>query len=139
MNDCLFCKIVEGEIPSHKIYEDEKFLAFLDVNPINPGHTLIIPKEHSRNILEMNSLLLSKMIILIKKLSIHIKEKINADGINVMINNEKEAGQIIFHTHIHIIPRFKGDGFGHWKGTEYKKGEAEKIKKILETNKIITS
>ncbi|MCK4918615.1 MAG: HIT domain-containing protein [Candidatus Pacebacteria bacterium] len=134
MDDCLFCKIVAEEIPSHKIYEDEKFLAFLDINPINKGHILVIPKKHSRNILEMKDSLSGELMILVKKLATHIKNKLNADGINITINNEADAGQIIFHTHIHIIPRFKNDGFKHWNGIAYPKGEAEKIQSILKLN-----
>ncbi len=134
MNDCLFCKIVAGEIPSYKVYEDERFLAFLDINPVNRGHTLIVPKKHSKSLLEMEDNLASEMVILIKTLAKHIKEKLNADGINIMSNIEAPAGQIIFHTHIHIIPRFKNDGFKHWHGTEYKKNEAQKIQEILKTN-----
>ncbi len=133
MSDCLFCKIVAGEIPSYKIYEDKNYLAFLDINPVNKGHILVIPKEHSRNILEMENNLSGEMMILIKKLGKQLKEKLNADGINIISNIDAPAGQIIFHTHIHIIPRFKGDGFKHWEGTEYQKNEAEKIQKLLES------
>ncbi|MFH0846176.1 MAG: HIT family protein [Patescibacteria group bacterium] len=129
--DCLFCKIVAGEIPCHKIYEDAKFLAFLDISPVNKGHTLIIPKKHSRNILEMNETLLGEMMVLVKKISNNIKTQLKADGINIMSNNEAEAGQIIFHTHIHIIPRFKEDGFHHWSGKAYTEGEIEETQKIL--------
>ena len=131
MNDCLFCKIVAGEIPSYKVYEDENFLAFLDINPINQGHVLVIPKEHSKNMLEMEDKLAGELMILIKKLAQHIKKKLNADGINIMSNIDAQAGQIIFHTHFHIIPRFKNDGFKHWHGTEYKENEAKKIQEIL--------
>ncbi len=134
MNDCLFCKIVAGEIPSQKIFEDENFLAFLDINPVNLGHTLVIPKKHSRNILEMDDKLLGEMMILVKKLTNHIKDNLNADGINIMSNNEAEGGQIIFHTHIHIIPRFSGDGFKHWKGKEYPKEEITKVVEKIKLN-----
>ena len=127
MKDCLFCKIVAGEIPSHKVYEDDKFLAFLDINPINKGHTLVIPKEHSYNLITMDDELAGEMMKVIKKLAQHIKEKLNADGINIIFNNEKSAGQIIFHTHAHIIPRFEGDGFHHWPGKPYLENEANEI------------
>lgn len=131
MNDCLFCKIVAGEIPSYKVYEDENFLAFLDINPINQGHVLVIPKEHSKNMLEMEDKLAGELMILIKKLAQHIKKKLNADGINIMSNIDAQAGQIIFHTHFHIIPRFKNDGFKHWNGVKYEENEALKIQEIL--------
>ena len=131
MEDCLFCKIVAGEIPSYKIYEDEKFLAFLDTNPVNKGHILVIPKEHSKNILEMEDTPIKEMAVITKKLAKYIKEKLNADGINIISNINTTAGQVIFHTHTHIIPRFKNDGFKHWISSKYKKNEVEKIQKIL--------
>ncbi len=135
MNDCLFCKISAGEIPSTKIYEDDTVYAFLDITPINRGHTLVIPKKHFRNALAMSedefADLNKKVLFLAKK----IKEALNADGINISYNNEPAAGQVIFHTHAHIIPRFKNDGFHHWKGAPYENGEekevADKIKNAL--------
>ncbi|MBU4536691.1 HIT family protein [Patescibacteria group bacterium] len=132
--NCLFCKIVAGEIPCNKIYEDERFLVFLDINPVNRGHSLVIPKKHSRNLLEMEDTELQEMSTLIKKIANHLKNKLKADGINIISNNESVAGQVIFHTHIHIIPRFEGDGFKHWQGEGYKEGEIEEIQKILRLN-----
>ena len=133
MNDCLFCKIVAGEIPATKIYEDEDTLAFLDANPVNPGHTLVIPKKHSRNIFDIEKEDLLNVTNNIQKVAKAIKEGLSPDGINIISNNEPVAGQVIFHTHIHIVPRFTGDGFEHWKGTTYDEGEgvAEKIKARL--------
>lgn len=135
MNECLFCKITEGVIPSEKIYEDDHIFAFLDHNPVNPGHTLVVPKEHSLNLYEANDETLEKMVVVIKRLSIAIKEALNADGINLEMNNDPAAGQIIMHTHIHIVPRFKEDGFRHWPGTPYEEGvakiTADKIKSAI--------
>ncbi|MFH1402322.1 MAG: HIT domain-containing protein [Patescibacteria group bacterium] len=135
MNDCLFCKIVAGEIPVVKVYEDKEFLAFLNATPVGKGHTLVIPKTHSRNILETDDKTLQKLIIIVKKLSNKIKKGLNADGVNIIINNELSAGQIIFHTHIHIIPRFAGDGLKHWAGKKLQETEtkiiAEKIKSAI--------
>ena len=134
MNDCLFCKIVSKEIPCEKIYEDKDFLAFLDINPVNQGHTLVIPKKHSRTILEMSDKDTKEIMIVVRKIANKIKKSLKTDGINIMINSESAAGQIIFHTHIHIIPRFLGDGLKHWPGQEYKPGEAQSIaKKIIST------
>ena len=131
MNNCLFCKITNGEAPSYKVYEDEDILAFLDINPVNIGHTLVIPKKHYENLYETPNEVLGKLISTVKKLSINIKEKLNADGINIMMNNDSSAGQVIFHTHIHIVPRFREDRFKHWKGEPYKEREAEEtIEKI---------
>lgn len=114
--DCLFCKIVAGEIPAHKVYEDDKFIAFLDIKPVNPGHALIIPKAHYRNLFDMPSDLMSELGPLIKKIALAVKEATKAEGINIGWNNEPAAGQLIYHSHTHIMPRFEGDGFEHWRG-----------------------
>ena len=124
--DCLFCKIISGEIPSAKIYEDENIFAFLDINPTNIGHTLVIPKKHSKNIFDIEEKDLHSVMTGVQKISHAIRDAVNADGINVMNNNEPSAGQIIFHTHFHIVPRFSEDGFRHWKGKrKYNDGEME--------------
>lgn len=128
MIDCLFCKIVAEEIPCAKVYEDETVFAFLDIHPVNIGHTLIVPKAHSVNLYETPDETVAHMMVVAKKLAIAVKEALNADGINIEMNNDPVAGQIIFHTHLHIIPRFQGDGFMHWHGArDYHEGEAEKV------------
>jgi len=136
MNECLFCKVAKGEIPSSKIYEDEKFLAFLNIKPNNPGHTLIIPKDHYKNLYETPDEVLSAIAPLIKKIAVAIKNGINADGINILMNNDGVAGQIVPHAHFHIIPRFANDGLHHWPGKSYANKEesaktAERIRKEL--------
>ncbi len=131
MKDCLFCKIIKGDIPSTKIYEDEISFAFLDINPISPGHTLLIPKKHSRNIFDIDNQTLQQISLITKKLSIVLKESLNAGGINIHINNEPIAGQVIFHTHIHIIPRTQNDDIKMWEGEKYKENEIEKIVKKI--------
>ena len=108
-NDCVFCKIIKEEIKSEKIYEDDNFIAILDIEPRAKGHTLIIPKKHFRNILEMPVTLGNELLEAIKKISLNLIKQEKADGINVLINNEKSAGQIIFHAHVHIIPRKNDD------------------------------
>lgn len=132
MNDCLFCKITKREIPSYVVYEDDTALAFLDVTPVNHGHVLLVPKEHSRNILEIDDNTLKELAPLIKKIALAVKEGTGADGINIHINNEPPAGQVIFHTHIHIIPRFSDDGLRMWRGQEVPENileeSSEKIK-----------
>jgi len=126
--DCLFCKIIAGEIPSAKVYEDEHSFAFLDLHPVNIGHTLVVPKAHHVNLYETPDETLSHIAVVVKKLSIAIKTAVNAQGINIEMNNDPVAGQVIFHTHIHIIPRFSGDGFEHWQGArDYAEGEAETV------------
>jgi len=134
MNDCLFCKIVEREIPAQIIYEDDFSLAFLDINPVNPGHTLLIPKEHFKNLYDLPDDLLSKMAPNIKRLATAIKKSVVADGINIGMNNDEEAGQAVPHAHFHIMPRFKNDGYKLWHGKPYKKGEAESISRKIRKN-----
>lgn len=135
MNDCVFCKIVKGEIPADKIYEGDDFLAFLDINPINPGHTLLIPKAHYSNLYEMPNKVLSEIAPIIKKLAIAAKQGINADGINIIMNNDGTSGQIVPHAHFHIIPRFADDGLRHWPGKPYaSKEEAAKIAEKIKSN-----
>lgn len=133
MNDCLFCKIINGEIPAGKVYEDEHSFAFLDIKPINPGHTLLIPKKHFVNLYEIPDEVLAKLAPTIKKLAVAIKKAVGAGGINIGMNNDHAAGQLIFHAHIHIMPRFKNDGYRPWIGGPYK-NDAEKyeiVKKII--------
>jgi histidine triad (HIT) family protein len=109
--DCIFCKIVSGEISSKKLYEDDNFLVVLDAFPQVEGHTLIISKKHFRNLLDMPSTLGNEMISIAKKVAFDIIKEGKAEGFNLVINNEECAGQAVFHTHIHILPRKKGDGF----------------------------
>lgn len=116
--DCLFCKIINGEIPCYKIYEDEDFLAFLDIHPVNLGHTLILSKQHYRNLFNLPAELLPKLGPILQKLGQAVKTGTNADGLNIGWNNESAAGQIIFHSHIHLIPRFETDGLKSWPSRE---------------------
>jgi len=106
MDDCIFCKILNGEIPAKKIYEDEKIYAFLDISPQGKGHTLVVPKKHSSDIFEVEEELLCEVLKVVKKLAIHIKEKLNPEGISIVQNNGEIAGQTVFHFHMHIIPRY---------------------------------
>lgn len=126
MKDCIFCKIVKGEIPANKIYEDKTTLAFLDISPVNIGHALVIPKEHFVNIYETPEEIMTDMVKTVKKISHAIKKGLKADGINVTMNNDPAAGQVVFHSHIHVIPRIANDGFGLWHGkSSYQEGEKE--------------
>ena len=109
MDQCLFCKISSGEIPSYKVYEDDFCFAFLDINPISKGHTIVIPKKHFDNFIECNEKYLSKIISTVKRVALTIKIRLNADGINILSNLGEEAGQTINHFHFHIIPRYKKD------------------------------
>jgi len=132
--DCIFCKIVEGKIPSEKVYEDDKFLAFLDIMPANKGHTLIIPKEHYMVFEDMPKELLKEYSLLLQKISKVVFETLKADGYNIQQNNYPAGGQVVPHVHFHIIPRFSDDGFTFdWEKKKYEDEEmqeyAEKIKK----------
>ncbi len=108
-DECLFCKIAKGEIPSRKIYEDNESIAFLDINPANRGHCLIVPKKHFENIYDIDDSTLEKLMVTAKNLSKIIKDKLACNGINIVQNNERHAGQIVNHFHIHIIPRYEND------------------------------
>jgi len=132
-DNCIFCKISKKEIPSDMVYENEYVFAFLDIHPVNKGHTLVIPKKHSVNIYDVGELEITEVIKCAKKIIPILKKTVNADGINIHMNNEIAGGQVVFHTHIHIIPRYKNDGLSHWGSCEgYTGGEsialAEKIK-----------
>jgi histidine triad (HIT) family protein len=115
MNDCLFCKITKGEIPSNKVYENKEFVAFLDIEPVAPGHTIVIPKEHFPKLTQTNEETLEKLLKIVVKIVPGILKATHSTGYNVVINTEKEAGQIIFHTHVHIVPRKEGDGLRFWQ------------------------
>jgi len=136
MEDCIFCKIVNGEIPCQKVYENDKILAFLDISPIHKGHTLVIPKEHHENILDIPDETLAELAKTAKKVSKAVKKATNADGFNVTQNNGAAAGQAVFHFHLHIIPRFKDDGLKTWPHKQIPEEEMkqvhEDIKKSLE-------
>ena len=107
-NDNIFAKILRGEIPSHKIYEDDDVYAFMDVMPQGKGHCLVIPKQGSRNILDADPLVLSKLIAATQKIAKAAKQAFAADGVTIMQFNETAAGQTVFHLHFHVIPRFEG-------------------------------
>ena len=136
MTDCIFCKIVKGEIPSSKVYENDKFLAFLDIMPLNKGHTLVIPKKHYETVLDIPEEGLKEMSIIIQKITKALSLAIAPDGYNVFCNNKKAAGQEVPHLHFHIAPRFTNDGHTFkWSQGRYREGEMdiirEKIAKFL--------
>lgn len=111
MEECIFCKIINGEIPSAKLYEDEQVLAFLDITQTTPGHALIIPKKHVRNVLEMDQETASQLFAQVPKVARAIKNATNAPAMNIINNNEELAGQSVFHAHIHLVPRYsQNDG-----------------------------
>ena len=135
MEDCIFCKIIKGELPSFKIYESDDVVSFLTIAPMNEGHALVVPKKHYENLFDTPEDLLAEIISDEKKLSITIKGSLNSDGINIVQNNGVSAGQEIMHYHLHIIPRYEGDGLKPWHGIQKTPDEirlvAEKIKSAL--------
>ena len=130
--DCLFCKIVKGEISSAKVYEDNYVLAFLDISPNTEGHCLVIPKQHFEDMFAIDSETLKKVTIVVKNLATKIKESLGAKGMNITNNNGQIGDQLVPHFHFHIIPRYENDGlvmYGPRPGKEKKltKEEQEKI------------
>ena len=110
MLDCLFCKIIKNKILCYKVYEDKNVLAFLDINPISKGHTIVVSKYHSKTLLDLPDEEVAKLFLAIKKITQQIKNKLNPDAFNIGINMGKKAGQEVDHFHIHIIPRWQNDG-----------------------------
>jgi histidine triad (HIT) family protein len=136
MNDCIFCKIVSGDIPSYKVYETDKTLAILDINPVAKGHVLVIPKgSDSSNIFDISAAEWAAVMETVRIVAIALEKALDADGVNLIMNNREHAGQVIFHPHVHLVPRFKGDGLKHWPPGKYVQGEAvavkEKIRSVL--------
>ncbi len=108
-DNCIFCKIIAGEIPSTTVYEDENFKAILDVNPAARGHVIILPKKHAANIFELEEDDAAKIFPVAAKIATALKKTYQCDGVNVLQNNGEAAGQTVFHLHVHVIPRYKGD------------------------------
>jgi len=108
-SNCIFCKIIAGDIPSSTVYEDDDFKAILDVNPAARGHVIILPKNHAANIFELSDEDAAKVMIIAKKIAKAVKAAYNCDGVNILQNNGEAAGQTVFHLHVHVIPRFAGD------------------------------
>lgn len=134
-NNCLFCKIINKEIPATIIYENNEVIAILDINPVNPGHTLVIPKKHSVDILDTDDHLLGDIASVVKKVGQALKSSLGYEGFNVGVNNGTVAHQIIMHAHWHVIPRRENDGLVHWPHKGYAEGEeslvAEKLKSAI--------
>lgn len=125
--DCLFCKIAAGEVDSQTVYEDDKVIAFLDINPVNPGHVLVVPKEHAEQLLELGDELTQPVMTVVKKVMQALMNQPDVEGVNIMQNNYAAAGQVVPHVHFHVIPRKEGDGHRHWPGIAYREGEAALI------------
>ena len=118
MHDCLFCKIVAGEIPAEKIFEDESTVAFMDINPVNPGHVLVVPKVHATNLVDLDEVHATAMFATVSKIAPKVAEAAGSPAFNIAMNNGLVSGQVVMHPHVHIIPRNEGDGYGVWHGPE---------------------
>lgn len=127
MENCIFCGIARGDIPSEVVYEDESTYAFLDNKPVNKGHTLVVPKQHVRNMLDATPDMHAAVYSTAQKVARAQREALGADGVNISNNNEPAAGQEVFHYHVHVIPRFEGDGLSHWPKVEYGEGETSEF------------
>ena len=135
MADCVFCKIVSGEYTSSKIYEDDSILAFMDIQPVNEGHILIIPKKHVELIADLDDETSAKMMKLAKRINNALRKSgVKLEGVNYFLADGEAAGQEVFHTHLHLIPRFKNDGFGFIFPEGYRVilPEREKLNEIAE-------
>ncbi len=131
-DDCIFCKIAAGEIPSATVYEDENFRAILDLGPAAKGHTLVIPKNHCDSLLDIDSETAAKALSVISKTANAVKDAMGCDGINVVQNNGEAAGQTVMHLHFHIIPRYNGDTVNiGWQPMKPSSDELDETAKLI--------
>lgn len=136
LNNCVFCKIIKGDIPSATVYEDEHFKAIMDISPAAKGHIIILPKQHSSNLMELDPDSASRVLLVAQKVAKAQIEVLECDGVNLLQNNGEAAGQTVNHFHIHLIPRYNGDKVViEWPHGSYAEGEAaelaESITKII--------
>lgn len=132
--NCIFCKIIAGEIPSNTIYEDDEFKVILDVNPATKGHALILPKEHYADLFEIDEEVAGRAMKLAKKLAAHMTERLHCDGFNLLQNNGEVAGQTVFHFHMHLIPRYesaKNSDILKWTSESFTAEEMAEIRDLM--------
>lgn len=130
--DCIFCKIASGKIPSKTLYEDDLFRVILDLGPATKGHALILPKDHAANLYELPDETAAAAMKLAKKMALIMREKLHFDGLNLVQNNGEAAGQTVSHFHLHLIPRYKGDGQNiNWIPGEVSQEELETVRKEI--------
>jgi histidine triad (HIT) family protein len=131
----IFAKILRGEIPSHRVYEDESVVAFMDVMPQGPGHTLVVPKAPSRNLLDADPATLGALFTIVQKVALAVRRAFEADGVTILQFNEPASGQTVYHLHVHVIPRFEGVALkphtGNMEKPEVLADNADKIRKAL--------
>jgi histidine triad (HIT) family protein len=136
MPDCIFCRIAAGEVPAERVLETPGVLAFLDIGPVNYGHTLVIPKAHYQNLLELPDALWTEMGQVSRRVAQALQATLDAQGFNLGMNNFEAAGQEVFHVHLHVIPRYHTDGLKLFPQASYKPGDREKtgaqLRRVLE-------
>jgi len=134
-DDCIFCKIVAGEIPAVRIYEDDVVLAFLDIGPLSDGHALVIPKQHFERVDSCPGDVMGQVAARLGRVAGAVVAATSAEGYNVLCNNGRAAGQLVGHVHFHIIPRVNGDGlFGSWPAGRYEAGRIEALAAKIREN-----
>ena len=126
MRDCIFCGIAAGEVPAMRVLETPGVLAFLDIAPVNYGHTLVIPKAHHQNLLDLPDALWTEMGQVCRRVAQALRATLSAQGFNIGMNNFEAAGQVVFHAHLHVIPRYHTDGLQLFPQESYKPGDREK-------------
>ena len=130
-SSCIFCQIATGKIPTQKIYENQQCLAFLDINPLSHGHTLIIPKKHYENIFDIPTTKLKNIIIVAQEVAKMMKKRLGASGANLLHASGRDAQQSVFHFHIHIVPRYLNDKLNTWPNSRYQEKDIEKVQREL--------
>nr|WP_083498660.1 HIT family protein [Thermosulfidibacter takaii] len=132
---CIFCKIINGEIPSTKVYEDDFCVAFMDIGPVNKGHVLVVPKKHAETFLDLTEEEAGELFKRVNRIAKAVKKGLNADGLNIINNVGEASGQEVFHVHVHIIPRFYDDGmnFG-WRKLQYVGAEIEDYANLIKSS-----
>ena len=132
MQDCVFCKIIAGQIPASRVIETDDVISFLDIAPVNPGHCLVAPKRHVQTLLDLDEKELCSCIITAQKLAKAVMQATKSPGLNLLQNNDRCAGQVVPHAHFHIIPRSPDDGFRFgWRQLSYAPGELEKMRRAI--------
>lgn len=131
--DCIFCSIIEQDIPSHTVYENDKVMAFFDILPISQGHTIVVPKKHVSDVEDLTDEDFTAMAVAVKKIGKAIMDGLGVKGYSVFLDNKSAANQHVPHVHFHVVPRVEGDGLERWPQSGYSEGEAEKcLEKIKE-------
>lgn len=131
MSECIFCEIINGKSPARKIFEDRDAIAFLDLKPVRPGHVIVMLKEHTSDMTELDEDRAGRLFSIVQKVAKHVVDKLGAYGFNVLVNAGSAAGQEVFHTHAHVIPRMQGDELMKWPKVSMSESELDEMAKTL--------